>query len=341
MALILTRRDDLGRSDRQGQSRPHPADEQTLLRLALVNNMPDAALEDTESQFVDLLTAAASDVDVELKCYALSRVPRGERAKKHIDGCCFGLSELVSDCFDGAIITGTEPHHTDLRLEPYWDELTQVLDWAEECTSSTVLSCLAAHAAVLHSDGIPRQRLQDKRFGVFFEAKIADDSLTRSITTPICFPHSRWNDLRSDDLTAGGYTVITKSTEAGVGLFLKQKKNSLFVYFQGHPEYAHRTLLKEYRRDIKRFIRNERDTYPPLPEGYFDARGTDLLNAFRAEAIRNPSEELLESFPETCIAATVQKTWHLSSVSIYRNWLKYITDKRVKDNDRLFHAARG
>ena len=146
--------------------------------------------------------------------------------------------------------------------------------------------------------------------------------------------------MRSEDLTAGGYSVLTESTEAGVGLFVKQKKNSLFVHFQGHPEYADRTLLKEYRRDIKRFIRNERSTYPLLPEGYFDAVGTDLLNAFRGEAIRNPSEELLENFPETGIAATVQKTWHLCSVSIYRNWLNYIADKRVKADDRLFHGAR-
>ena len=38
------------------------------------------------------------------------------------------------------------------------------------------------------------------------------------------------------------------------------------------------TLLLEYRRDIGRFLRGERDTYPPMPQGYFDeetVRGAD------------------------------------------------------------------
>ena len=45
-------------------------------------------------------------------------------------------------------------------------------------------------------------------------------------------------------------------------LFVKKKEKSLFVHFQGHPEYGAQTLLKEYRRDIKRFLRGERETYP-------------------------------------------------------------------------------
>ena len=44
--------------------------------------------------------------------------------------------------------------------------------------------------------------------------------------------------------------------------FVKKKKRSLFVHFQGHPEYGAQTLLKEYRRDIKRFLRAERETIP-------------------------------------------------------------------------------
>ena len=64
-------------------------------------------------------------------------------------------------------------------------------------------------------------------------------------------PHSRWNEVRADALTACGYEILTQSAEAGVDLFVKKKKDSLFVHFQGHPEYSVRTLLKEYRRDIK------------------------------------------------------------------------------------------
>jgi len=69
------------------------------------------------------------------------------------------------------------------------------------------------------------------------------------------FPHSRWNEVQENALTGCGYEVLTKSDSAGVDLFVKQKKKSLFVHFQGHLEHQAETLLKEYRRDIKRFLR--------------------------------------------------------------------------------------
>ena len=47
---------------------------------------------------------------------------------------------------------------------------------------------------------------------------------------------------------------------------------SLFLFLQGHPEYEAGTLLREYRRDIARFLRGEREHYPAVPQGYFDAR---------------------------------------------------------------------
>ena len=52
-------------------------------------------------------------------------------------------------------------------MNPTGPTLASVLDWAERNTVSTILSCLAAHAGVLHSDGIDRHPLSDKQFGVF------------------------------------------------------------------------------------------------------------------------------------------------------------------------------
>lgn len=298
-----------------------------FINVALINNMPDAALEDTETQFLELLETASGDIPVHVKLYSLPGIPRGERGQQHLRNHYLDLDDLWNREFDGVIMTGTEPRHADLRKEPYWNALTSVLDWAEHNTVSTVLSCLAAHAGVLYSDGIPRYAHDDKQFGVFESKKICDHAITRSIPDFMCTPHSRWNEVRENDLLSSGYVVLAKSAEAGVDLFVKKRSKSLFVHFQGHPEYGARTLLKEYRRDIKRFLRGERKNYPSMPQGYFDASATKLLNAFREMALTQPREELLTAFPEDDVAGTLIRAWHSSATSVYRNWLHYLAPR--------------
>jgi homoserine O-succinyltransferase/O-acetyltransferase len=298
------------------------------VEIALINNMPDPALEDTEMQFMDLLETAAGDIPLRLRIYSLPRIPRGDQGRLHLSSFYHGIDNLLNTRFDAVIMTGTEPRQPDLREEPYWSALADVLDWAERNTVSTVLSCLAAHAGVLHSDGIRRHPLSDKQFGVFESARVCDHELTRHAAQLMRFPHSRWNEVREDALASSGYTVLTKSAQAGVDLFVKQKKKSLFVHFQGHPEYGSRTLLKEYRRDIKRFLRQERETYPTMPHGYFDAASARLLDEFQETALAHPREEQMVFFPEAVLAGALQNTWQSSATGVYRNWLQYVLSKK-------------
>lgn len=298
------------------------------VRVAFINNMPDAALEDSEMQFCQLLEDASDDVLVCVSLYSLPGVPRGERGQQHLTSFYSSTNELSGHRFDGMIMTGTEPKQANLRNEPYWSALANVLDWAENNTVSTILSCLAAHAGVLYSDGIGRHRLSDKQCGVFAFNKRADDQLTSGTSELIHFPHSRWNEVRADDLAACGYTVLTQSAGGGVDSFTKKKKRSLFVHFQGHPEYEAHTLLKEYRRDIKRFVRAERETYPTMPKGYFDGASTRLVNEFRDLVLSDRREELMEGFPEAVLARSLQKTWRSSAATIYRNWLCYVMSNK-------------
>lgn len=306
------------------------------LQIALVNNMGDGALEDTEAQFFDLLDAASGSAPIEVKLFTLPRIPRSDRAKAHLTKFCSPWSEIWDRQLDGLIITGTEPRQPELRKEPYWSALTDLLEWAEENTSSTILSCLAAHASVLHSDGIARYMLQDKRFGVFEELVTSDHVLTTGIPEPMRCPHSRWNQVSEDALRANGYQVLTKSEPAGVNLFVKNKGNSLFVHFQGHPEYGAATLAKEYRRDVKRFLRGERETYPQAPQGCLAGQALAAVEEFRAKALANPSEEFMAEFPEGAMGNEAESAWHASAVRIYRNWLQYLPSRRVNS---AAHAA--
>jgi len=133
-----------------------------------------------------------------------------------------------------------------------------------------------------------------------------------------------------------GYRVLTRSEDAGVDAFVKQRK-SLFVFFQGHPEYEADTLLLEYRRDIRRFLRRERDSYPAMPRGYFDDDTVDVLTAVRERALSDRREELLADFPTALVAGKVRNTWHSAAVCVYRNWLLYLCaqkDRRLKARER-------
>src|SRR5438093_12714678 len=251
----------------------------TYIDIGLINNMPAAELDATERQFRALLGGAADDLAVRLTLYTLPEVPRTDFGRRQVSRYS-SIDDLWTSEHDGLIITGTEPRAADLKDEPYWESLTKVLEWAESHTHSTILSCLAAHAGILHIDGIVRRPLGDKRFGVFECVRVSDHPLTAAAPSRLQMPQSRWNEIPEEALLACGYRVLTRSHDAGVDAFVKQRK-SLFVFFQGHPEYEAVTLLLEYRRDIRRFPRRGRDTYPPMPHVYFDQETVEPLTALR------------------------------------------------------------
>jgi homoserine O-succinyltransferase len=314
-----------GRAQRlhRGASTPFRGTSTNRLDIALVNNMPDAALDATERQFRALLGAAADDIAVHLTVYSLPEIPRSEFGRQQVSRYT-SIDKLWKSDHDGLIVTGTEPRAEDLKAEPYWASLTRVLEWAEDHTYSTILSCLAAHAGILHLDGISRRRLDNKRIGVFECERVGDHPLTAKSAVRWRMPHSRWNDIPEDALRACGYRVLARSEEAGVDAFIKQRRRSLFVFFQGHPEYEAVTLLLEYRRDIGRYLKGERDVYPLMPEGYFDEDTVRALASLRDRALTDRREELLAEFPTALAAGKVTNNWRSSAEDIYHNWLMYI-----------------
>jgi homoserine O-succinyltransferase len=312
---------------RKAPRRRHGADPR-YMDIGLINNMPDAALDATEQQFRSLLTAAADGLDVRLTLYTLPEVPRTDFGRRQVSRYA-PLTSLWTTHHDGLIVTGTEPRAADLRDEPFWGSLTRVLEWAENHTYSTILSCLAAHAGILHLDGIARRPLDDKRFGVFECVRVADHPLTAATPARLQMPHSRWNEIPEQALLACGYRVLTRSADAGVDAFVKQR-NSLFVFFQGHPEYDAVTLLLEYRRDIGRYLRGERDTYPLMPQGYFDDQTVSALIALQERALSDRREELLADFPTAVAVAKVSNTWRATGESLYRNWLRFISTEKQR-----------
>ncbi len=293
------------------------------LRIGLVNNMSDEALEATEYQFISLLDSASDDMPVHLSFYTLPGVPRNGLTASHISSRYSNIEDLWDGHLDGLIVTGREPMTANLTDEPYWDSLTRVLAWAQENCYATVLSCLAAHAAILSMDGIRRVKRNDKVFGIFECARVSDHPLTAGTASQFRLPHSRWNGVPEEQLADCGYKVLTRSTIAGVDTFIKQQK-SLFVFFQGHPEYETDTLLREYRRDVGRYIKGEASRFPLMPSSYFDETTVEELTAFEKKAISRRSEESLPALNAILGNRKIANTWHASAAGIYRNLLDHI-----------------
>ncbi|SHK86166.1 homoserine O-succinyltransferase [Bradyrhizobium lablabi] len=301
-----------------------------VLTIGLVNNMPDAALQATERQFMRLLEQAAGKTQIRLHCFSLPSVHRSQTAKWRVDEQYGDIADLPRLDIDGLIVTGAEPIAAALRDEPFWQDLVDIIDWAKDNTRSTIWSCLAAHAAVLHLDGIERHRLATKCSGVYDCATTAGHWLTKELPSPLKTPHSRLNEVRADDLTASGYQLLTQSAEAGVDIFAKQLR-SQFIFFQGHPEYEALSLQREYLRDITRYLGGERDTYPAIPAGYFDIWTEKKLAGFQQRARAERKLPLSIELPGLTLRPDIATG--TAAAAIFKNWLQYLTGGAATGQD--------
>jgi homoserine O-succinyltransferase len=298
------------------------------LVVGLINNMPDAALKTTEWQVRDLMSRAAGGRPVSLRVFSLPEVPRSAAGLAHVHQHHEDIAELWKGGVDGLIVTGTEPKAARFEDEPYWPALARLIDWAEDNTLSTIWSCLASHATAYRLDGIERQPLGAKLFGVFDCDKATDHPL---VSGPPRWrtPHSRQNGVSEGDLERAGYRVLSRSPEAGVDMFVKDR-GSLFVFLQGHPEYDATALFGEYRRDVRRFLSGENARYPELPRGCFAEEATAALLVFRERALERRDAALLEQFPAAEVGRQLTAPWRGAAMRIYANWLAHLAERRAR-----------
>lgn len=278
-----------------------------MLRVGLVNNMGDGALEATERQFASLLHEASGG-GAELELFFMPDVPRSEpaaaflRQRRYIDAAIIPEAGL-----DALIVTGSEPRTAELRREAHWDAFRTLADWADVSGCPTLWSCLAAHAAVLHFHGVERRPLDRKCFGVF---PLAGEGAGFS-------PQSRMNTLDEADLARASYRILRRADGAGVDAFERGR----FLFLQGHPEYEAETLKGEYRRDFKRFLRGERVSPPGLPVSYFDAETEGRLAELEMKAGDLSSETAAARLEAILSQARPQAVWRPAAVDLYSSWL--------------------
>ena len=324
--------------DRRSGCNETAVDRDRRIRIGLVNNMPDAALAATERQFISLLRSTSADYDVLLRLYALTSMPRNHEVRSAMEANYFPANSLREMRLDALIVTGAEPLAPFLSEEGYWSELVEVFDFARQQTVSTIFSCLAAHAAVLHWDGIPRIPLPGKLSGVFAARVVGRHSLVEEFPIDHFIPHSRLNGLDEAALADKGYTTLVRSDEAGVDLFIKDEA-SLLIFLQGHPEYGPDLLAREFRRDLSRYLAAQRATPPDPPSRYFAA---DVLAEVEALIERSRCDRRPQ-FPDCLSDAMLDEAgdaiWRPTSQRLYGNWLSIIA-RRKSGADRPLAVVR-
>ena len=230
---------------------------------------------------------------------------------------------------DGLIITGAQPQADRLSEEPYWEELAELIDWAKLHTTSTILSCLAAHAGVLHLDGVERRPLPEKCTGVFgFTAETTHPLVGKQGRVRL-IPHSRYNGLSRSELEQAGYVILTSSPGCGVDSFVKSF-GSQFVFLQGHPEYDANSLAREYRRDMDRYLRGETERKPVRPSGYFGAEAEAELRAMERSAHGDRCRTQIKDISIIDALAPAEPAWREAAIAFYRSWLEMMANTDLR-----------
>jgi homoserine O-succinyltransferase len=292
------------------------------LHVGLLNMMPDAALLVTEKQYMRLIGACNRITQIYVYPFSVPGLARSEEARAHIKAYYADFEALKETGLDALIISGANVTNPSIDLEPFWEPLQEVIEWAADHVTSILCSCLATHALVKHLYGIDRQPFEHKLWGVY-RHRVCDRKhpLTQDVNTRFDAPHSRWNDIPRSAWDSADLRVLAESEAAGVHL-ATSADGFRIIYFQGHPEYDRNSLLKEYKRELGRFLAGELDALPPDPEHYMTPESDHLAETYLRDVLAARAHGKDEpGFPEASIDDQLDNTWGDTGRALFNNWL--------------------
>ncbi len=256
------------------------------LQIAILNIMP--VKQDTELQLLRALSNSPLQVDVtflNVKNHISKNTPAD-----HLNKFYNSIDDVRNRKFDGMIITGAPVEDITFEEVDYWEEMCEIMDWAETHVTSTLHICWGAQAGLYHYYGIDKVKLPQKLFGIY-EHKVKNRKvpLVRGFDDVFLAPHSRHTESPREAIHAcEALTVLAESDAAGVFLAIAEDGKKIFV--NGHPEYDRYTLQNEYFRDLNKGLPIQ------VPYNYYPEDNPD-------------NKPLLQ--------------WRSHSNNLYSNWLNY------------------
>jgi homoserine O-succinyltransferase len=239
------------------------------LRIAILNLMPLKIT--TETDLVRLLSN--SPLQIELSFMKVKSHTSKNTPIEHMQAFYTDFENMRDQNYDGFIITGAPVEHLDFEQVGYWEEMTEIFEWARHHVTSTLYICWAAQAGLYHHYGIPKYPLEKKMFGIFKHV-VSNPELPifRGFDDEFYIPHSRHTEIRREDIERHPeLSILAESDESGVYMVMAREGREFFL--TGHSEYSPLTLDTEYRRDLSKglpiempqhYYRNDDPSQPPL-----------------------------------------------------------------------------
>ncbi|MBE6329494.1 MAG: homoserine O-succinyltransferase [Paludibacteraceae bacterium] len=265
------------------------------LKIIVLNLMPLKIT--TETDLIRLLSNTPLQIELDfmrIKSHTSKNTPI-----EHLLTFYKDFDSLRKERYDGMIITGAPVENFEYKEVTYWEELTEIFDWAKTHVTSTLFICWAAQAGLYHYYGIPKYPLNKKMFGVF-KHTVSDrlNPIFRGFDDLFYVPHSRHSEVRRCDIEkVSGLKILSESPEAGV--YMVQGRNGREFFIMGHSEYAPNTLADEYFRDKGKGLEIE------IPMNYFEND--------------NPENKPLVR-------------WRSHANLLFTNWLNYFVYQRTPYN---------
>jgi homoserine O-succinyltransferase len=218
------------------------------LKIVILNLMPVKIT--TETDLIRLLSNTPLQLEIDfmqIKSHTSKNTPI-----EHMMAFYKNFDLIKNQKYDGMIITGAPLEQMEFEEVSYWDEITEIFDWARTHVTSTFYICWAAQAGLHYFYDVPKYPLDKKMFGVF-EHTLNEpyNSIFRGFDDRFYVPHSRHTEVKREDiLKCPELTLLSESPESGVYMVMARNGREFFI--TGHAEYAPETLDNEYKRDVSK-----------------------------------------------------------------------------------------
>jgi homoserine O-succinyltransferase len=253
------------------------------IEILIVNLMPTKVV--TETQLMRLLSNSPLQVNVTL---LRMNCPSKNTSAEHLERFYKTFDDVKNRHFDGMIVTGAPVETLEFDQVHYWQELTQIMDYAKTNITSSIFICWGAQAALKYYYGVEKKELSKKRFGIYkTKTEVPSEPLLFGLNDYFFIPQSRHTTVIEKQIKAHPDLQILASDAHGASIVKANDRNNFFFF--GHSEYDRQTLELEYLRDKQKGLKID------PPKNYF-------INSSQTQ---------------------INMSWKSSAHIMFSNWLNY------------------